>query len=41
MKNIIKITINSEKENGFLETLKAFVSNFTNWELIIEKNERV
>lgn len=40
MKNIIRVTINSEKEDGFVETLKAFVSYFTNWEIIIEKNEK-
>ena len=36
MKNVIKITINSEKESGFIDTLKAFVTYFTNWEIIIE-----
>jgi hypothetical protein len=28
--------VNSEKEAGFVETIKAFVSFFTNWEIKIE-----
>lgn len=39
LKNKIIVEINSEKENGFLLTLQAFVKQFSNWELKIINNE--